>query len=376
MDFGLAKAMDPVAQGFPPSPGFGVAGSPEAVTNSPTLSMMATQAGVILGTAAYMSPEQAKGSPADQRSDVFSFGTMLYEMLTGRQPFKGETAPDILASVLIRDPDLSALPPNLNPRITDLLRRCLEKNPKRRWQAVGDLRAELEIVAAAPYRTPEAATFVAQSRHERLAWLIAAVATTALLVLAAPAIRHLRETPRPDAPEMRTEIVTPATNDPLSFALSPDGRQLVFVASGDGPSRLWLRPLAATAAQPLAGTEGAAFPFWSPDSRSVGFFADGKLKRLDLGGGQPQVLTDAFSRGGTWNADGVILFARTAGGPLFRVSASGGEAVAVTKLDRQSSHRFPSFLPDGRHFLFYAQGTPDTGGIYLGSLDSRQTRRG
>src|SRR5205823_2606703 len=183
-------------------------------------------------------------------------------------------------------------------------------------------------------------------------------------------------TPRLDAPETRVEIVTPATADPTSFALSPDGRQIVFVASGDGPSRLWLRPLDSTTARPLAGTEGAAIPFWSSDNRSVGFFADAKLKRVDVAGGPPQTLATAPGfRGGTWNADGVILFTPNTGSPLFRVPASGGEAVAVTKLDRQASHRFPSFLPDGRQFLFLVQGTPDTAGIYLGSLDSAETRR-
>jgi Tol biopolymer transport system component len=177
---------------------------------------------------------------------------------------------------------------------------------------------------------------------------------------------------------MRVDIVTPSTSDPLSFAISPDGRRLAFVASGDGASRLWLRPLDTVTAQPLAGTEGASFPFWSPDSRSVGFFAAGKLKRIDIGGGLPQTLADAANgRGGTWTLDGMILFAPAGGTPLFRVSASGGEAVAVTKLDppRRSGHRFPHLLPGGRQFLFYAQGTPETAGIYLGSLDSGETSR-
>jgi Tol biopolymer transport system component len=175
-------------------------------------------------------------------------------------------------------------------------------------------------------------------------------------------------------PETRLDIVTPTTDSPTSFALSPDGRQLAFVASGDGASRLWVRSLAATAAQPLAATEGAQFPFWSPDSRSVGFFSEGKLKRFDLSGGAPQTVATAVgARGGTWNADGVILFSK--GGPLFRVPAAGGQPVAVTALDRQTSHRFPSFLPDGRHFMFYAIATPDTAGIYLGALDAPDTHR-
>src|SRR5947207_7420942 len=145
-------------------------------------------------------------------------------------------------------------------------------------------------------------------------------------------MRHLRETPPPSPPETRTDIVTPATTDPISFALSPDGRQIVFVASGDGASRLWLRPLDKTTAQPLAGTEGASLPFWSPDSRSVGFFDGAKLKRIDLAGGSPQTVTNSTGRGGTWSPDGVILFSQNNGSPLFRVSASGGAAVAVTKL--------------------------------------------
>jgi hypothetical protein len=171
--------------------------------------------------------------------------------------------------------------------------------------------------------------------------------------------------------------ISPTTGDPTSFALSPDGHQIVFVASGDGASRLFVRVLAATTAQPLAGTEGASYPFWSPDGRAVGFFANGQLKRMDLGGGAPQtVAAAAGARGGTWNADGVILFARTAASPLFRVAASGGHAVAVTTLDRQASHRWPVFLPDGRHFLFFAAlGSPDTTGIYLGALDAGATTR-
>ena len=161
----------------------------------------------------------------------------------------------------------------------------------------------------------------------------------------------------------------------MSFALSPDGRQIVFVASGDGASRLWHRRLDTTSAQPLAGTEGASNPFWSPDNRSVGFFADSKLKRIDIGGGSPQTLTDASNRGGTWSSDGTILFTQNTVSPLSRISASGGQHVDVTKLDKQNSHRFPQFLPGGRQFLFYAQGSPETAGIYLGSLDSSEIKR-
>ena len=189
-----------------------------------------------------------------------------------------------------------------------------------------------------------------------------------IVALAIPTVRYLRQTP---PPETRTEIVTPATNRLASFALSPDGRQIVFLASGDGASRLWLRSLATTTAQPLAGTEGAKLPFWSPDSRSIGFFAAGALKRLDVGGGAAQTLAPAISGcGGTWHPDGVIVFAPSSTTALMRVSANGGDAVAVTTLGpRQQSHRAPQFLHDGRRILFYVKGAPDMAGIYLGALD-------
>jgi Tol biopolymer transport system component len=208
----------------------------------------------------------------------------------------------------------------------------------------------------------------------RLTRTLFAAALFLALALAVFAARYQRVTPPSSSPtEVRTDINTPQTSEPFSFALSPDGKQIAFVASGDGASRLWLRSLSATTAQPLAGTDGAAFPFWSPDSRSVGFFADGKLKRLDLGGGAPHTVAAApVGCGGTWNADGVMLFAPTANSPLFRVPASGGQAVAVTTLGRQRSHRFPSFLPDGRQFIFLGASTPDDG-AYLGSLDSPDT---
>jgi Tol biopolymer transport system component len=197
-----------------------------------------------------------------------------------------------------------------------------------------------------------------------------------MIAMAVPTLRYLRQTAPALPPELRTDLVTPASDQPAAFALSPDGRQIVFVASGDGARRLWLRSLATTTTQPLAGTDGASAPFWAPDSRAVGFFADGQLKRLDLGGGAPRTLAPApFARGGTWNADGVIVFAPSFTGPLVRVPASGGAPVAVTTLDRQQGHRVPAFLSDGRHFLFYALGMPDTTGIYLGTLDAPDTHR-
>ncbi len=360
LDFGLAKAME----------GVGGAGA----ANSPTLSLHATQAGMILGTAAYMSPEQAAGKPVDKRSDLFSFGVVLLEMLTGRRVFDGESVSHVLASVLKDEPDWTTLPANTPAPIRRLLRRCLEKDRKRRLDSASAARLEIDDALTAPAADASSAGVAASTssaRGTRLAWAVAAVAVLAAAGLAVPAVRHLREAPPDAPPETRLDIVTPAGRDPLAFALSPDGRQLVFVAAGDGASRLWLRSLSTTTAQPLPGTEGASFPFWAPDSRAVAFFADGQLKRLDLGGGAPRALAAAPSgRGGSWNADGVLLFAPTIGSPLFRVAAAGGDAAPVTTLDRQDSHRWPVFLPDGRHFLFYARGGPDTGGIHLGTLDA------
>jgi len=364
LDFGLAKALEKAPESA-------------VLSNSPTLMTAASSPGMILGTAAYMSPEQAKGFPAGARSDVFSFGCVLYEMLTGSQAFQGETVSEILASVLVRDPDFALLPHNLNPKLHDLLHRCLDKNSKRRWHAVADLRIELESIASAAYRKPEAAQPLVQRPTSK--WLVRALASMLVLVsLIAVSLAVLVFRPVASLPETRVEINTPATPHPLHFAISADGRQLVFVASGDGSQKLWLRPLDAAAARPLAGTDGAEYPFWSPDGHSIGFFASGKLKRIDIGGVPPQPIADAAAgRGGTWNRDGTILFAPTNASPLWRVLAAGGQPVQVTKLDlpQQGSHRFPQFLPDGKQFLFFSQGNPDGQGIYLGSLDKGQTKR-
>ncbi len=364
LDFGLAKAMDQDLK----------ASGPQDLGNSPTLSLHATQAGMILGTAAYMSPEQARGHAVDKRADLWSFGVVLHEMLTGTRLFEGTTISDTLAAVLRAEPDWTRLPAETPASMRKLLRRCLEKDRKRRLDSASAARLEIDDALTAPAAdtsTIGAAPSPSSVRSTRLAWVVAAVAVLGAAALAVPAVRHLREAPPDAPPETRVDLVTPAGGDPLAFALSPDGRQLVFVASGDGASRLWLRSLSTTTAQPLPGTEGAQYPFWAPDSRAVAFFADGQLKRLDLGGGAPRALAGASSgRGGSWNADGVLLFAPTSGGPLFRVAAAGGDAAPVTTLDRQGSHRFPVFLPDGRHFLFYAEGGPDTGGIHLGALDA------
>jgi Tol biopolymer transport system component len=223
---------------------------------------------------------------------------------------------------------------------------------------------------------PQVQPLLEKQKRSWLPWLasFAIAATLAAIAFAVPALKHLRESP---PPESRLDIVTPPTDQPTSFALSPDGRQIVFVALADGVSRLWLRSLATTTAQPLAGTEGATDMFWSPDGRSIGYFAGGELKRLDLGGGASLTLARATAdRGGTWSADGVILFAPNISGPLLRMAASGGAAVAVTTIGpQQAGHRYPHFLPDGQRFLFYVRGVAEPAGIYLGALDGSTPTR-
>ncbi len=357
LDFGLAKA-------------FQQEQSP-ALSNSPTL-MDASVPGVILGTAAYMSPEQAKGKDADRSSDTWAFGCVLYEMLTAHAAFEGETIGEILAGVFKAEPDWGRLPAETPEAIRRLLRRCLRKDRKRRVNSANDARIEIEEALSAP--PAEAVPQAVRTRTPLLAWIVAAITT---LVFAPIAILHIREKPAAEPPEMRLEINTPSTSAPLEFALSPDGRYLVFVASADGPRRLWLRALDKTEAQPIAGTEGANYPFWSPDSRSIAYTAAGKLKRIDIAGGPPQTLANTSApRGGAWGADGTILFTASLG-PLSRVAASGDDPVTVTRLDppRQGQHVFPQFLPDGRHFLFYVVGTPEGSGIYLGSLDGGEPKR-
>ncbi len=345
--------------------------------NSPTITSPAmTQAGMILGTAAYMAPEQARGKTVDRRADIWAFGAVLFEMLTGTRAFRGDDVTDTIVSVISKEPDWSAVPAATPARLRQLLTRCLKKDAKTRLQAIGDARVQLDELlsgaaddGASVTPTTQAASASSSGRRPLLAALAAVAAFAA--ALGVPALQHLREAPSLAPPETRLEISTPTTDLPGQFALSPDGRQIVLVASGDGASRLWVRPLGATAAQPLAGTEGATFPFWSPDGRSVGFFAEGALKRLDIGSGAPQTLAPASSGyGGTWNAEGVIVFAPSPSTSLMRVSAAGGTVSTATAFGpQQVGHQSPFFLPDGRRILFAAFGGPDVTGVYLGALD-------
>jgi serine/threonine protein kinase len=361
LDFGLAKINESEV-------------ASANVSNSPTLMTAGSMPGIIIGTAAYMSPEQAKGRRVDRRTDIFAFGCVLYEMLTGRQAFGGEDVPDILSRILQRDPDWTALPPDLSPQVATLLRRCLEKDLMNRRRDIGDVRIDIEHALH-----ERAAGTLSPSRLERsrLSWVGRIAAGLLIVALSIPAGLYMFR-PSIEAPELRLEINTPGSRQPLHFALSPDASRLVFVGSGDGVRRLWVRSLGDAKAQPMAGTEEAEYPFWSADGRSIGFFAGGKLKRNDLSGGPPQTLADApAGRGGAWNGEGTILFAPTNASPLWRVSASGGPSLQVTQLDLPNlgSHRLPQFLPDGRHFLFFAQGRAEHQGIFLGSLDAKDVTR-
>ena len=340
----------------------------------------ATRDGAILGTAGYMSPEQARGQAVDKRTDIFAFGAILYEMLSGRRAFNGETAMDAVTAVLNTDPpDLPAAERRIAPAVTRIVDRCLKKNPASRFQSASDLAFALEGVSSPS--DSAAATVIANGRkgllqNPRAAWRVAAGCALILMVAIATSL-YLR----PAAPEplvSRLDIVTPPTGDAYSMALSLDGRQLAFVANGDHGSQLWVRPLDQAMAQPLAGTEGAMGPFWAPDGRAIGFFAEGKLKRIDLTGGAVHVLADVSNPvGGAWGADGVILFTPSSTDPLLGVPATGGPVTSVTHLAAgQAGHHWPEFLPDGRRFLFVVStGQPETYGIYVGSLDRGEPTR-
>jgi Tol biopolymer transport system component len=358
LDFGLAKALD--------APGSdGTAGA----THSPTLltSPAMTLHGVILGTAGYMAPEQARGRPIDRRADIWAFGCVLYELVTGRRAFEGEDLTETLAAIVKSEPDWTRLPAAMPPRLRTLLQRCLTKDRAQRLQHIGDARLEL----ADPLDPPVAPASRPASRLVPAVWALAGAAGSAALLLLTGAGRTA---PAANAAhEIRLDIATPPTTDPMSFAIAPDARTIAFVATEGGQPKLWVRPLAEDRARVLAGTDGASYPFWSSDSRSIGFFSDGRVKRIDVDGASLQALvaTAALGQGGTWSADGTILFPPAAiGARIVRTSATGGPATPVTTLTPgQRSHRFPVWLPDGRRFLFYAAGAPNVRGVYLSVID-------
>ncbi len=318
-----------------------------------------------------MAPEQLRAETVDGRADVWAFGCVLYQMLTGAAPFRGATIADTFGLIVSGEPDWSRLEPGTPDGLRALLRQCLQKDRRRRLRHIADARIWLEDLVA--HRGVDVIDARAPSGTGRRLW--GAGWIVALGALALFAVVQWRDAAGPPAPEARVQVVTPPGSDPVAFALSPDGRRLVFPATSRGRTQLWLRPLDSFAAQPLAGTDGASFPFWSPSGDSVAFFADGELKRLDLAGGVPAVLAKApLGRGGTWSASGVIVFAPSGTGPLFKVPATSGDASAVTQLEpAHMSHRFPQFLRDGEHFIFFAAGQKP--GVYLGSLQGGNARQ-
>ena len=369
LDFGLAKLAQPE--------------DGQVQTDIPTR-RVDTDPGTVMGTVGYMSPEQVRGQAVDHRSDIFAFGAILYEMLTGKRAFHGGSAAETMSAILKEEPpDLAATGRSVAPPLERLVHHCLEKSPDERFQSARDLAFDLQSLSGTSSQTLSilsAMTSFWNRGWERAAWLVlTSVLLLAGLVLAVLYFR--RSSPPAEVHAMRFLIFPPEQANVVGAAvISPDGQRLVMrIADSTGKVALWMRPFNALAAQMIPGTEGAVSSFWSADSRSVGFFANGKLKRIDVAGGTPQTICEASDgRGGTWNRDGVIVYSAIGSDGLFRVSAGGGVPKAITKLDQsrqENWHRMPFFLPDGKHFLYGANAARrEDSGVYIGSLDSNETR--
>jgi Tol biopolymer transport system component len=373
LDFGLAKVYETHS-------------APQNFSHSPTLSALHTAGGVILGTAAYMSPEQARGEDVDRRTDVWAFGCLLYEMLTGRMAFpNGETVSDTIAAILAREPDWQALPAGIPSRVRALLERCLRKDQRRRWGGMGDVRTELdEARSEREASTIAAAAPVAPRRRDRVLSVLAIVG----FLITGGILLWVFFRRAPEELVVRSEIVEiPTGENTLSEAeLSPDGRKLAFLAVDAGKRLIWVRPLDGMP-QPLPSTEGTRQQFfWSADSQYIAFSAEGKLKKVAATGGPSQVVANLPPDGGlftgTWNQDGVILIGPGVGasGPLLRVAAGGGELKPAAELDasrKETAHGYPSFLPDGRHYLFLARASDpqSPSAVYVGDLQSKERHR-
>jgi Tol biopolymer transport system component len=376
MDFGLARPVVLQAE-------------TGATTESPTVRRPLTAEGTIVGTLQYMAPEQLEGKEADARTDLWALGCALYEMATGKQAFAGTSQASLIAAILEHDPPpVTATQPLSPPALDRVVRQCLEKDPEDRWQSARDVSSELEWIAASGGGSGQSAASAMRVRRGRegIAWVLAGVMALAALVTGVVALVGPRWAIRPpESTLMRFSVTAPAGGavvpDATSAAISPDGKRLVFtVVDRTGIPRLWIRLLDTLAAQPLPGTENALLPFWSPDSRFVAFFAEGKLRKILAGGGSPEAICDAPSgRGGTWSKDGVIVFAPAVMGPLKRVSSDGGTAVDIERPDSargETGLRFPTFLPDGKHFLYVSlPRKQEEVDVYVGSLDTNESKR-
>lgn len=383
LDFGLAKS-SPELKGTAASAISGMTPSTPTMTiadlSSPSRGL--TQRGSVVGTFQYMAPELLQGAEADARSDVFSLGCVLYEMVTGRKAFEGKSQLSVLTAILEKDPEAVSKVQAMSPPAFDhLVKTCLEKNPEERFQTALDVKVELKwIVAGGVQMQPAVA-----AKSSRLPWLAAGAA---LLIALAAVGAYISAPRRQEAAVVRSFIPPPAGMAFVTLApaagppvISPDGSRLVFAARDDkGKEQLYIRPLGSISPVPIPGTEEASYPFWSPDSREIGFFADAKLKKIDVNGGPPQTLCEsAIGRGGAWGKDGLIVFAAGPQQPLSRVSAGGGTSEPATKLDLadgENSHRWPYFLPDGKHFLFWARNSRGTleHAIFIGTVGSLDAR--
>jgi serine/threonine protein kinase len=366
LDFGLARLVRP-------------AEPVSDLTREPTITRE-TETGIVLGTPVYMSPEQARGQQADSRSDIFALGAILYEMLAGRRPFRGATTIEVMSSILKEQPSpLAEINPSVSPALETIVSRCLEKEPYDRFQSARDLSFALEAVltsSATSLRQP----LVDRERRSRLRpyhFALAALAVAAAVPLWIGYMRRDARRPRRIVASLGTPTNLPLDTTFGGIALSPDGTRIAFTTQSEG-DRLWIRQLDSGEEHPIPGTSKAYGPFWSPDSKSIGFFTESKLKKVDAAGGPAQTLCDApYGRGGAWSPNGAILFAPRVYSELFRVSADGGEPSRVTKLNRnERTHRWPYFLPDGKHFLYVAgaQGERLINSVFLSSLDSAKSR--
>ncbi len=372
LDFGLAKAVGPV--------------TPQQMTSFPTQQAV-TQEGTILGTFQYMAPEQLEGREADARTDIFGFGAVLYEMATGGKAFSGRTQASLISSILRDDPQpISQIQPMSPPVLDRIVKKCLAKDPEDRWQNAADLGSELKWAAEGGSQVGVAAPAIPRrASRERIAWAIAATLLFGTVALAA--VLFSRRT-APVATVIRASILPPEGAEFVStwidagpVEISPDGTRLAFTArKGEAPNLLWVRALHESTARPLTGTEGAQRPFWSPDGRYIGFFADRSFKKVDVNGGPVFTLAPGTeSRGGTWNRDGVILFTPTARGPVLRVSADGGKVTEATVYGpTDATHRYAHFLPDGKHFFYLVRHSGAGPGrdpeVRVASLDSRESK--
>jgi len=361
LDFGLAKPTIAVGAG-------------SASASLATMSQPLTVEGTIVGTFQYMAPEQLEGKDADVRSDIFSLGTVLYEMITGKRAFEGKTTASTIAAIIAAEPTpISSIQPMTPPTLDRLVKTALAKDPDDRFQTVHDLKLHLKWVAET---VPSAAAGTVRPSRERWIWLsVTTILLAALLSLYSRIPSNILQ------PTL-SYILPPEKTDLAYFTgpvtVSHNGRTLVFVATNsEGLDLVWVRPLDAPEAKSVPGTEGASFPFWSADDRSIGFFAGGKLKSVGATGGPVFTICDAPGpRGGTWNRDGVILFATTWSG-IYRVPSSGGTPAEITKVDGlhgETTHRWPYFLPDGQHFLYFAGASAEALSIHITALDSSNTK--